>query len=272
MGDVILFSCGGAARHILNSMSESPGVPVMFLDSNGDSSIPLRGDDVPTIFLDQYESYAVAVDSSDEIRERVRGMRIVVLFSVLGGWSTSGILPVVAEIARQEGCYVVTFAGLPFQQEFERRERAMGMLNEVLELSDRMFIVDMEAYGRMYSQLKFRRVMNMVASSVSFSVKNLAQVMEGPFFSTFPKKVYTVAYTTDMSPSVAVSRAAEASAFDVDPYYGKSIVMVSSSFGTAQNEAIFNAVVEMTGVVPDIISRQDAEDTKVLTFLPVQGF
>lgn len=270
MGDVILFSCGGAARRILGCIMESPGVPVVFMDSNGDSSIPLRDSDTPTIFLDQYESYAVAIDNSETIRERIHGMRIVVLFSVLGGWSSTGILPAVAECARQEGCQVVTIAGLPLEQ--ERRDRAMGMLQEVLNLSDRMIIVDVVAYGRIYPDLKIHRVLNLVASSVSFSVKSLAHVMDGPFFSTFPKKVYTLAYTTDMSPSVAVSRAAEASAFDVDPSYGKSIVMVSNSFGTAQLEAIFNAVVDMTGIMPDIIRREDAEDTKVLTFLPVQGF
>ena len=48
--------------------------------------------------------------------------------------------------------------------------------------------------------------------------------------------------------------------------------MVSSGFGTAQMESIFNTVVSMTGIVPDIVKREDGDDTKVLTFLPVQGF
>ena len=60
--------------------------------------------------------------------------------------------------------------------------------------------------------------------------------------------------------------------FPVDPAFGKSVVMVSSGFGTAQMESIFNTVVSMTGIVPDIVKREDGDDTKVLTFLPVQGF
>ena len=114
VSNVILFSCGGAARHILGKMSESPGVPVVMLDSNGDSSIPLRDEDVPDIYLDEFESYTMAVENRDEIRARMHGMRVVIMFSVLGGWSSSGILPVIAECARAEGCSVVTVAGLPF--------------------------------------------------------------------------------------------------------------------------------------------------------------
>lgn len=270
MGDVILFSCGGAARHILGKMSESPGVPVVMLDSNGDSSIPLRDEDVPDIYLDEFESYTMAVENRDEIRARMHGMRVVIMFSVLGGWSSSGILPVIAKCARAEGCSVVTVAGLPF--EASRRDKGLRMMNEVLEMSDRMFVVDMAAYSRIYPDLVVHRVMNLIASSVSFSVRNLAHLMEGPFFSTFYKKVYTVAYTTDMSPSNAVARAADASAFEVDPAYGKSIIMVSSGFGTAQIESIYNTVVSMTGIIPDIVKREDADDTRVLTFIPVQGF
>ena len=164
----------------------------------------------------------------------------------------------------------MTVAGLPF--EASRRDKGLRMMNEVLEMSDRMFVVDMAAYSRIYPDLVVHRVMNLIASSISFSVRNLAHLMEGPFFSTFYKKVYTVAYTTDMSPSNAVARAADASAFEVDPAYGKSIIMVSSGFGTAQIESIYNTVVSMTGIIPDIVKREDADDTRVLTFIPVQGF
>jgi len=48
--------------------------------------------------------------------------------------------------------------------------------------------------------------------------------------------------------------------------------MVSSNFGTAELESIMSTVAEKTGIIPDIVRRDDAEDTKVLTFLPVQDF
>ena len=45
---------------------------------------------------------------------------------------------------------------------------------------------------------------------------------------------------------------------------------VSSGFGTAQLEQIFHTVVSNTGIIPDIVKRDDREDTKVLVFLPVR--
>ena len=128
----------------------------------------------------------------------------------------------------------------------------------------------------------------MASRSIVFAVDNLAHMMEGPFFSTFPKKIYTFAYTNDLDPSKAVTRAMDSTMFETSPDFGKMIVLVSSGFGTAQTESIYYTlvssgfgtaqtesiyytIVSMTGIVPDIVKRDDREDTKVLVFLPVHG-
>ena len=67
-----------------------------------------------------------------------------------------------------------------------------------------------------------------------------------------------------------MDRALGATVFPTDPAYGKAIVTVSSGFGTAQLEQIFNTVVSNTGIIPEIVKRDDKEDTKVLVFLPVR--
>ena len=271
MGDVILFACGGAARHILSSTRESPGVPVVFLDSHSGSSIPMADAEIGA-HMDQYDAYTLAYDNREEICASMRGMRVVIAFAVLGGGSGTGMLPVVARCAHEEGCAVVTVAGLPMQFESERRRTATQALPEILEASDRMIIMDIETINRLFPDIKAHHVMNRIASSITFSARSMASLMEGPFFSTFTQRIYTVAYTTDISPSSAEGRAVEASMFPVDPSYGKSVVMVSSGFGTAQIESIFSTVVSMTGIIPDIVKREDGDDTKVLTFLPVHGF
>ena len=268
MVDVILFSCGGAARRILSTSRESAGVPTVFVDSNGDSSISLRDSGAPDVYVDQFVSYTMAYDNRDEICASMRGMRVVMAFAVLGGSSGTGIMPVVTRCAREEGCKVVSVVGLPLEE--VRRERAMRALPEILDSSDRVIILDMTANCRIYPDLKAHRVMNLISSVITFTARSMASLMEGPFFSTFYKKTYTVAYTTDIDPSSAVQRATQASMFDTDPDNGKMVVMVSSGFGTAQIESIYSAVVDMTGIIPDIVKRDDREDTKVLVFLPVQ--
>ena len=272
MGDVILFACGGAAGHIFTEANESPDVPTVFLNVNRSSTIQLTDADVPGARADPFLASSLLSDNREAICAKLHGMRVAVVFAVLGGGSGTGMMPEVAQYAREEGCHVVSFVGIPMEFERERRERAKEALADVLGISDRMFILDMEYINRIYPDVKFHHILNKLANTISFSVRSMAHLMEGPFFSTFSRKVYTVAYTTDMLPTNAVARAAEASMFPVDPAFGKSVVMVSSGFGTAQMESIFNTVVSMTGIVPDIVKREDGDDTKVLTFLPVQGF
>lgn len=272
MGDVILFACGGAAGHIFKEANESPDVPTVFLNVNSSSTIPLTDAEVDGARADIFLASTLVSDSKDAICARMRGMRIVIAFAVLGGGSGTGMLPEVAQYAREEGCRVVTIVGIPMEFEHERRERGMRALDDVLTISDRMFILDMEYINRIYPDVKFHHVLNKLANTIAFSVRSMAGLMEGPFFSTFSRRVYTVAYTTDMEPSKAATKALEACMFQVDAAYGKSVVMVSSGFGTAEVESIFNTVVSMTGIIPDIVRRGDGDDTKVLTFLPVQGF
>lgn len=169
------------------------------------------------------------------------------------------------------GCRVVSVVGLPMAFETERRKRAMAVLPQVLDYSDRVFILDMGSINRIYPDVKFIHILRMASRSIVFAVDNLAHMMEGPFFSTFPKKIYTFAYTNDLDPSKAVTRAMDSTMFETSPDFGKMIVLVSSGFGTAQTESIYYTIVSMTGIVPDIVKRDDREDTKVLVFLPVHG-
>ena len=120
------------------------------------------------------------------------------------------------------------------------------------------------------SEMKFDAFFRASAHALGFALRNLAHMIDGPFFSTFAEKIYTFSYVNDLDPAEAVQRALGATVFPTDPAYGKLIVTVSSGFGTAQLEQIFHTVVSNTGIIPDIVKRDDREDTKVLVFLPVR--
>lgn len=267
--DVILITCGGAAARIIKESEEFSDTDVLCLD------LPDRIPDAPTTEAvlshpDHYGVYSMILDRGDEITARLSGKRIVMLFAVLGGSAGTGMLPAIAELARDAGCSVVTVVGLPLEE--ARRRIAMDALDDVMSSSDRLMMFDIVSMSRIFPDFKIHRIMNYLTMVASFSIRNLLRMTEGPFFSTFSQKIYTMAYTSDIQPSDAVAKATEVSMFKVDPSFGKSVVLVSSGFGTAQIESIFATVVSMTGIVPDIVKRDDLEDTKVLTFLPVQGF
>lgn len=227
-------------------------------------------DDVEGCFGDQYLASTIAFENIDRIREIFTGKRVAMVFSVLGGGTGTGMMPVVMGCARECGCKVVSISGIPMMFEATRREKAMEALPEIIAMSDRSFILDVETLNILYPSIKFRNVLEVYSRTVAFALQNMYRTMEGPFFSMFSQRVYTFAYASDIEPVIAVSKAMENPMVETDPSAGKLILYVSSSFGTAEKESMTDAIVSMSGILPEIVKREDREDTKVLLFLSVK--
>jgi len=75
-----------------------------------------------------------ALEAVDEIREAVRGKGMVFICVGLGGGTGSGAAPEVCRIAREEGCFLVVFATMPFSFEGERR---MSQARDALDVVGR---------------------------------------------------------------------------------------------------------------------------------------
>ncbi|MBN2068067.1 MAG: cell division FtsZ family protein [Opitutales bacterium] len=63
-----------------------------------------------------------AEESRDELARMVTGVDLVFLLVGLGGGTGSGAAPVLAQVAREKGAMVITFATLPFHGEGSRRQ------------------------------------------------------------------------------------------------------------------------------------------------------
>jgi len=65
--------------------------------------------------------YESAVEAADEIRASLAEARLIFICSGLGGGTGSGAAPMIAELARESGAMVITFATMPFTFEGKRR-------------------------------------------------------------------------------------------------------------------------------------------------------
>lgn len=271
MDDIVLVACGGGASTLITAAEGRVDVPTFLINSSSRSSIRMVPDGMNGCFgnLDLAEN--IAFSNIDRIRGLFEGKRVAIIFSVLGGGTGTGMMPVVIGCARECGCKVVSVAGIPMRFENFRRETAMNALPEIQSVSDRLFLLDMETLNALYPSVKFRNVFDLYSRTVAFALRNMCHTMEGPFFSTFSQRVYTFAYASDIEPVAAVSKAMENPMVETDPAAGKVILYVSSGFGTAERESLTDAVVLMSGILPEIIKREDREDTKVLLFLSVKG-
>lgn len=270
MDDVVLVVCGGGASSVIENAEGKMDIPTFFINSSARSSIQMVPDDVEGCFGDQYLASTIAFENIDRIREIFTGKRVAMVFSVLGGGMGTGMMPVVMGCARECGCKVISISGIPMMFEATRREKAMEALPEIISMSDRSFILDVETLNVLYPSIKFRNVLEVYSRTVAFALQNMYRTMEGPFFSMFSQRVYTFAYASDIEPVIAVSKAMENPMVETDPSAGKLILYVSSSFGTAEKESMTDAIVSMSGILPEIVKREDREDTKVLLFLSVK--
>ena len=73
--------------------------------------------------------YDSAMESAEEIRHALGEARLIFICAGLGGGTGSGAAPVIAEIARETGALVISFATMPFGFEGKRR---MAQANEAL--------------------------------------------------------------------------------------------------------------------------------------------
>ncbi|MBA2242607.1 MAG: hypothetical protein H0W04_06915, partial [Chthoniobacterales bacterium] len=79
--------------------------------------------------------YNAAVEAVDELRGALADARLIFICTGLGGGTGSGAAPVIAELARETGALVITFATMPFAFEGSRRsaqaEEALAHLQKV---------------------------------------------------------------------------------------------------------------------------------------------
>lgn len=91
-----------------------------------------------------------AQESELEIRDAVRGRKMIFLCVGLGGGTGSGAAPLICRIAREEDAFVVVFATMPFGFEGRRRrDQAETALNEFAVLANALVTFDNGRMGEL---------------------------------------------------------------------------------------------------------------------------
>jgi len=203
------------------------------------------------------------------MRDRFREFRVIIPFCILGGVVGYSKMSTVIRNAKAVGCKVVTIAGIPFIEP-DRRKRAIDSVSEVKALTDRLLVIDMATTPVIFkSERKADQVLKMVDFTVLYTVNALAGAIEGPFFSVFEDDAYTFAYSTDTIALNAIMSALEAMTFKAD-FSKKAIIMLSSHMTSGECDIICEEFVKTTGSMPEIVRREDKDDSKVIVFLPIK--
>ena len=126
--------------------------------------------------------YAAAQESADEIREVLKGARMVFVCAGLGGGTGSGAAPLVAHMAHENGALVVSFATLPFSFEGKRRGiQAEESLARLQQLSDAVVCFENDRMGDIVlPKAGIHQAFAVADVTISQSVRSIVNVIRRP--------------------------------------------------------------------------------------------
>ena len=267
--DVAVIVCGGAAKNafdIIDSKEKNPWNQYEEAKRDFGHHFDVISGRFSTIPKDDPEGIEFALD----------GKRIVITFLVLGGAVGTGIIRDVIRCARNKGCNVVSVFGIPMGFEAERRERAFKNLSDVVALSDCSLVVDMQKLmeinleqdgGKLWTT--FLKMSNRMIRN---SIRSIVESTQGPFFTVFTERMYAFVPSTDILPVNAVMRSWDNMMFDNGRATDRSVIMLGSNIKSSEIEEIRNRVAMICGTLPEIVIREDTDDSKVIVFRAVRSF
>lgn len=80
----------------------------------------------------------------ETIRRLLRGKNLVFLTAGMGGGTGTGVTPVIAKIAKEEGAIVIAMVFFPFESEKKRRKMALEGIKELREATDTVVVLENE--------------------------------------------------------------------------------------------------------------------------------
>jgi cell division protein FtsZ len=123
-----------------------------------------------------------ALEAEPELRERFRGVDLVFLVGGLGGGAASGASPVVARLAREEGCFVLAFLTLPFHFEGRRRlDQAREALALVRPHTGALLTFENDRLGQLVVPAEgVQKVFAMADMTICHSIRAITTMLEKP--------------------------------------------------------------------------------------------
>ena len=266
--DVAVIVCGGAAKNAFGIIKSEDGNQWELYNSALEE-FGHRFDVLSNVFS------TIPLNDDEKILEVMEDKRIVVPFTILGGDLGTDIMKDVIRCAREKGCKVVSVLGIAMDFENDRRERGLRKLPEIVALSDCSLVVDMQRIFDVNLEMgdrQWTRFLKMSDHLIRNSIKAIVDYMQGPFFSTFNDSMYAFVPTTDVLPVEAVMKSWDNMMYENGRETDKSIIMLASNVKSSEIDEISGRVARKCGRVPEIVIREDSDDSKVIVFRSVRSF
>jgi cell division GTPase FtsZ len=237
--------------------------------SGSEATVALAGIDVSGCRGDPGLGWALASDCREEIEALVAGYSAVIAVAGLGGGTGAGAIPIVAECAKARGALAISVVSIPMSFEAGRRERALSQLREVVRISDRTLVMDMDrlkdAGG---GPLPIRTAISMTDELMAIAISRLVNILNGPFISIFDERAYTMAFARSGDPAKAAEAALGIPLYDAGPVQGKTVASPDGPLSASDAEQVSMLISGVSGRVPEIVPHCSKGDG-IMLFIPI---
>ncbi|MEO0108299.1 MAG: cell division protein FtsZ, partial [candidate division WOR-3 bacterium] len=120
-------------------------------------------------------------ESIDVIRDVVAGYEMVFLAAGEGGGTGTGASPLIAQVARQQGCLVVAVVTKPFEFEGQARaQRAIEGLHALRPMVDTLIVIPNEKLHQLYPNEPLVEAFGLADDVISSAVRGVAEIVTIP--------------------------------------------------------------------------------------------
>ena len=118
--------------------------------------------------------------SRPEIMKAIEGYDVVFMAAGMGGGTGGGSIPLVAQMAREQGSLVVAFVTYPFSLERSRKQKADWGIQQLTKNADTTIIIENDKLLSYAPNLQIERAFELVDSIAHNAIKGIADTIYMP--------------------------------------------------------------------------------------------
>jgi cell division protein FtsZ len=123
---------------------------------------------------------AAANESITEIKEAIKDSDMVFICAGMGGGTGTGISPVVAKVAKDNGSIVIGVVTMPFSVERNRIDKAEYGLKQLRQYCDTVIVIDNNRLVKIAGNLPIKQAFAVANELVSVMIKGIVEIISTP--------------------------------------------------------------------------------------------
>jgi cell division protein FtsZ len=121
-----------------------------------------------------------ARESVNEIKDALKNTDMVFVCAGMGGGTGTGSAPIIARLAREQGCIVIGTVTMPFKMERARIDKAEFGLEDLRQWADTVVVIDNNKLVQIAGNLPVRQAFAVANELISTMIRGIVEIIAVP--------------------------------------------------------------------------------------------